>query len=169
MRCPARSSTGRGIVLFLRGTEIRASAHGSETEIRTRVPVCRPPDPSGRGGFRARTRAFLLSGVLELPAVAGQLEGGQRGQGVPGLAALHTASARRYSSTFMSLRSSDHICRPNQRPGRNPGNSRSFSPNVPADGVLCCSSHPGAEPRPWETVGPCSCPQTRHPVYRSCR
>ena len=35
-------STGRGIVLFLRGTEIRESAHGSETEIRTRVPVWWP-------------------------------------------------------------------------------------------------------------------------------
>jgi hypothetical protein len=34
----------------------------------------------------------------------------------PLMPALHTASARRYSSTFMSLRSSDRICRPNRRP-----------------------------------------------------
>ena len=66
----------------------------------------------------------------------------------PLMPALHTAGARRYSSTFMSLRSSDRICRPDRRPWAGPRNSRWFSPNVSADSVLCCSSHPGAEPRP---------------------
>ena len=64
---------------------------------------------------------------------------------------------RRHSSTFMSPRSSDHICRPDQRPWAGPGNSRSFSPNAPADGVLCCSSHPGGEPRGVLLRRGCSC------------
>ena len=51
------------------------------------------------------------------------------------LPALHTASARRYSSTFMSLRSSDHVRRPDQPPWAGPRKFK-FSPNVPADSVL---------------------------------
>ncbi len=88
---------------------------------------------------------------------------GRAAAAAPLMPALPTAGARRYSSTFMSLRSSDRICRPDRRPRAGPRNSRWFSPNVSADSVLCCSSHPGAEPRPGK---PSARVRTRRPAGR---
>ena len=117
----------------------------------------RPPGyPSGRN------RQLGVSGRAgNLPADLSARSGppGSR----PLMPALHTAGARRYSSTFMSLRSSDRICRPDRRPWAGPRNSRWFRPNVSADSVLCCSSHPGAEPRPGK---PSARVRTRRPAGR---
>ena len=86
---------------------------------------------------------------------------------MPLMPALHTAGARRYSGTFISPRSSDHICRPDQPP---PGGTPEIQDRSDRTSRLmvsfCCSSPPGAEPRPGK---PPARVRARRPVYRSCR